>query len=119
MPSLKGTWPPEAQLQRRENRFPGGAVAQIQVSASYVRHGLRQKLDEQHVLRSLQHRIGFESPAAAEQIWTLLATPQTVRSLARSLAASTKLDEQRCAQEVEDVLAQLFDADLIEVSPDS
>lgn len=94
-------------------------MAQIQASASYVRHGLRQKLDEQQVLRSLQHRSGFESPAATQQIWELLATPQTVRSLARALASTTRLDEQRCAHEVEDVLVQLFDADLIEISPDS
>lgn len=94
-------------------------MAEIRSSASYVRQERPQRLEEQQILRSLHHRSGFDSPEATEQIWHLLETPQTVKSIARVLARCTQLDEARCEHKVEDVLSQLFDADLIEIAPDT
>jgi hypothetical protein len=96
-------------------RPSGGIVAEIQRTASYVRQGSQHSLDEQQVLRSLQHRTGVESPDFTNQIWELLKTPQTAKSLARALS----VDEQSRLHQIEDVLEQLFDAELIEVAPDS
>lgn len=94
-------------------------MAEIRTSASYVRHEPRRQLHREQVLRSLHHRIGFEPAQSTAEIWELLETPHTVQSLARALATHTKQQAEVCEGEVVEVLAQLYDADLIEIAPDS
>jgi hypothetical protein len=87
-------------------------VAEIRSSASYVRHEPRRELDREEALRSLQQHAGATPTAKTGEIWDLLATPQTVLSIARALGATD-------SNEVKDVLALLYDAELIEVAPDT
>jgi hypothetical protein len=95
-------------------------VAEIRSSASYVRHSAQHsRIDQEQVLRSLQHRGEFDEPDSARKIWELLETPQTVASITRALGHDADGESQRYAHQVEDVLEQLFEADLIELSPDS
>jgi hypothetical protein len=94
-------------------------MTEIRSSASYVRHEPRRQLDREQVLRSLRHRTGFQPVASTAAIWELLETPQTVHSLARALASRTDQQLDACEGEVLDVLDQLYEADLIEVAPDS
>lgn len=53
----------------------------------------------------------------AQQIWELLATPQTVQSLCKSLARRRHVHP--AAAEVAELLDDLLRKELIEVSPDS
>lgn len=95
-------------------------MAEIRSSASYVRHSVQHsRIDQEQVLRALQHRSEFDQPDSTAKIWELLETPQTVASITRALGRDTNLDPQRCAHQVEDLLEQLFEADLIELSPDT
>lgn len=94
-------------------------MADIRSSASYVRHEPRRQLDREQVLQSLHHRMGRQPVPSTAAIWDLLETPQTVRSLARALASRTHRQLDACEGEVVEVLGQLYEADLIEVAPDS
>lgn len=94
-------------------------MVEIRNSASYVRHEPRRQLDAEQVLVSLQNRTGVRPADHTAEIWELLETPQTVHTIARVLADRTQRDAASCRDDVEDVLELLFDADLIEVAPDS
>ncbi len=94
-------------------------MAEIRRTASYVRHEPPRQLQREQVLRSLHRHTGVEPAGSTADIWELLETPQTVQSLARALATHTHQQAEACEGEVMEVLAQLYDADLIEIAPDT
>ena len=60
---------------------------------------------------------GLGTSDVADQVWGLLATPQTLDSLCRSLAADESTE--RLHDDVRIVLQSFYELDLIEMSPDT
>lgn len=91
-------------------------MAEILPSASYVRNPKAFKDQGQHsaILSSIGERIEMRSEQAA-QVWALLETPQTVNTICRSIGAGAEKESER----VTSLLAELYDRDLIQVSPDT
>lgn len=91
-------------------------MAEILPSASYVRNPRAAKsgAEQRAILASIQEHTELDSEVA-EQVWELLDTPQTVDTLCRSIGADGDLGSTR----VTSMLAELYDQDLIQVSPDA
>lgn len=91
-------------------------MAEILPSASYVRNPQAGKsgAEQSAILTSIQQHTELGSDEAA-QVWELLETPQTVDTLCRSIGANGELGNTR----VTSMLAELYDQDLIQVSPDT
>jgi hypothetical protein len=91
-------------------------MADILRTASYVRHPRAAEQAQSHhaILASLgqQAQIGVEEAA---QVWDLLETPQTVDTLCRSVGHGRALKSEG----ITNLLAELYDRDLIQLSPDS
>ena len=85
-------------------------------TASYVRNPqAMSEAQRQHaILTSIgEHaEIGVEEAA---QVWELLETPQTVDTICRSIGANGGLGTER----ITTLLAEMYDQDLIQLSPDS
>ena len=81
----------------------------ISPSASYVQNRalLKAEAAKQATLRSL-----CESDPATQDIWELLATPQTVETISRRL-------EDEDVSDIQATLTQLIREELIAISPDS
>jgi hypothetical protein len=91
-------------------------MTEILPSAAYVRNV--DALNE-NALRDLHTHSGFESSETSRRIWELLETPQTIETLCRVITDSSSADQEGCGRAVKLFLADLYDQDLIQVSPDS
>jgi hypothetical protein len=91
-------------------------MADILPTASYVRNSraMREAERQQAMLATIseQAEIGADETA---HVWDLLETPQTVDTICRSIGAKGELDNER----IKTLLAELYDKDLIQLSPDS
>lgn len=94
-------------------------MTHILPSGSYLRqsHSPAPRRNEA-VLASLCERHSLGPPEAARRIWELLETPQTVESLCRVLAREYSLPRS-CGQQIKSFLGDLYERDLIQVSPDT
>lgn len=91
-------------------------MADILPTASYVRNPrAMQEAERQHAILAT---IGEQAEIGAEEtahVWDLLETPQTVDTICRSIGADGELGSERIIT----LLAELYDKDLIQLSPDS
>ena len=91
-------------------------MADILPTASYVRNPrAMQQAERQHAILATigEHaEIGADETA---QVWDLLETPQTVDTICRSIGANGDLGSER----ITTLLAEMYDKDLIQLSPDS
>jgi len=90
-------------------------MAEILPTASYVRNpkafGARAGVSS--IISSIDE--GAKLPGrATEEVWELLETPQTIDSLCRSLEQQNVSSDR-----MRSLLAELYDRDLIQVSPDT
>jgi hypothetical protein len=91
-------------------------MAEILPTASYVRRArATQDAERQRaILTGLGEQADLD-PDETSQLWDLLETPQTVDTLCRSIGAEESPDSERITQ----LLADLYEKDLIQLSPDS
>lgn len=90
-------------------------MAEILPSASYVRNPRASDGAQQSaLLSSIQEHAELGSDETA-QVWELLETPQTVDTICRSIGANGDIGSTR----VTSILSELYDKDLIQVSPDT
>ena len=91
-------------------------MAEILPSASYVRNPkvAKSRAEQSAILAS----IGEHAELGAEEathVWELLETPQTIATICRSIGAKSDAG----STQVSSLLAELYDQDLIQVSPDT
>jgi hypothetical protein len=91
-------------------------MADILPTASYVRNPRSmQQAERQHaILATIGEHAEIGADEAA-QVWNLLETPQTVDTICRSIGANGDLGSER----ITTLLAEMYDKDLIQLSPDS
>lgn len=91
-------------------------MAEILPTASYVRRTRSTQDAEQQraILTTLGEQADLDADEAT-QLWDLLETPQTVDTLCRSIGSEEPPDSDRITQ----LLADLYEKDLIQLSPDS
>jgi hypothetical protein len=91
-------------------------MAEILASASYVRNpkAAQDRAEQDAILASIGERAELEMDAAV-QVWELLETPQTIATICRSIGAQSDAG----SAQVGSLLAELYDQDLIQVSPDT
>jgi len=94
-------------------------MSTILISASYLQNSDRPGSDRLGALLSICERSPLGSTAASRRIWELLETPQTVATICRVLSHEHRLDPQMLLPAVESLLAELYESDLIQVSPDT
>lgn len=94
-------------------------MTHILPSGSYLRcsHSQAPRQNDA-VLVSLCERYSLGPPEAARRIWELLETPQTVETLCRVLAREYSLPRS-CGPQIRSFLGDLYERDLIQVSPDT
>ena len=91
-------------------------MTEILQSASYVRNSKAsiEQGQQSEILRSIGERIEMRSEQTT-QVWKLLETAQTVETICRSIDANADKSRERVIA----LLAELYDRDLIQVSPDT
>ena len=93
-------------------------MSQILISASYLQNADRHGSSPGLLLSICEHsRLG--PTETSRRLWQLLETPQTVATICRVLQQECELDPQALGSAVESLLAELYESDLIQVSPDS
>ena len=85
----------------------------IMEGASFVRADSPQR----HAQARASLLESLSTSDVADQVWGLLATPQTLDSLCRSLAAAESTEKLQ--GDVRIVLQSFYELDLIEMSPDT
>lgn len=73
----------------------------------------------QAVVASICERSELAPEGVSQRIWDLLETPQTVATICRVLSHECHLDPKASGPAVQLLLADLYERDLIELSPDS
>ncbi len=72
-------------------------------------------LDDEIVVLNVQEGAYFILNPVGARIWSLIQTPKTVAELIGVLIEEYKVEEDRCAREVIDLLQDLADRKLVEV----
>lgn len=91
-------------------------MTEILPTASYVRNPRAiQEAERQHAILTTIGEHAEIGADEASQVWELLETPQTVDTICRSIGANGDLGSER----ITTLLAQMYDKDLIQLSPDS
>ncbi len=72
-------------------------------------------LDDEIVVLDVQEGAYFILNPVGARIWSLIQTPKTVAELIGVLIEEYKVEEDRCAREVIDLLQDLADRKLVEV----
>jgi Coenzyme PQQ synthesis protein D (PqqD) len=91
---------------------------ELMVGASYLQNPDSIEV-AQSVLASICERSELGPAGASRRIWELLETPQTVITICRVLSNECHLDPQASGPAVESLLAELYESDLIQLSPDT
>jgi hypothetical protein len=94
---------------------------QIQRSAAYVHneHLPMEQRSRETPLRTMNEYCDIDPPGAAQRIWKLLETPQTVETICRVLTREYPISNETCSVNVQSFLGELLHADLIQISPDT
>jgi len=90
----------------------------ILIGASYLRNS-DPLTRSQGVLASICERSELAPEGVSQRIWDLLETPQTVATICRVLRHECHLDPQASGPAVQALLAELYESDLIQLSPDT
>jgi hypothetical protein len=96
----------------------GNVMNTILVGASYLQNS-DPRARSQTVLASICERSELASEGISQRIWDLLETPQTVATICRVLSNECHLDPDASGPAVRSLLAELYERDLIELSPDT
>lgn len=90
-------------------------MAEILPTASYVRRArAAQDAERQRAILTLGEQADLDADETT-QLWNLLETPQTVDTLRRSIGGEAAPDSASITQ----LLADLYEKDFIQLSPDS
>jgi hypothetical protein len=92
---------------------------EIQMGASCLKNPDLASAASQVVLASVCDHSALGPVGVSRRIWELLETPQTVVSICRILSREHHLDPQASGPAVEALLTELYECDLIQLSPDT